>query len=379
MNETNELILQRSFRHGGGFRWIADVPASFAGPSDTMDAPAASRLQLSEDGIPLGPRHSIHAAIESEGHGRYSHWHDALLFSTSDGTDPNLNGRKYAVFVAAPTLRVLGFGSCHLYDALGSLQIRGMARCIWNAPLPSLTPRETLQLIRFYGGQFQIPDPLHILTVATKPVLNPATAALRGADLVFLEFGSSIDVAYGPVFMMRTQLHSALLTPIGALSRTSHRAALRWYNQGLIKQNESVRRECAEQLLELMPETGLGLESNVARDVVRNARGSAQDAGDVMCTIDKIRQMLDAKAVCVLSAQNAYTPDGRPLNWPGNFPKQLDSICGDLDLPLLHPSRLVAERGGAFALQSDLIHFTPRFLSLLGDEMLAMGRRALRV
>jgi len=50
-----------------------------------------------EDGRPLGPSHSVHAAIREKGRGRYSHWDGSIIFSSTDGTDPRSNGREYSV------------------------------------------------------------------------------------------------------------------------------------------------------------------------------------------------------------------------------------------------------------------------------------------
>ena len=54
---------------------------------------------LHEDGVPLGPAHSLHALIRGEGGGRFSHWgpQQVLLFSASDRSDPNRNGRVYTI------------------------------------------------------------------------------------------------------------------------------------------------------------------------------------------------------------------------------------------------------------------------------------------
>jgi hypothetical protein len=98
----------------------------------------------------------------------------------------------------------------------------------------------------------------------------------------------------------------------------------------------------------------------------------------VVETMRRIRDTLQAKATCVLSSQNAFMPDGRPLSWPGNFFKVIEAACGEIGLPLLHTKRLVAEHGAAFAIKKDLVHFTPQMISLLGTEILAMGKRALR-
>jgi hypothetical protein len=62
---------------------------------------ASSNLELRENGLLLGPAHSIHADIRSQGHGRFSHWDNALYFSTSDGTDPRVNGRAYVATTSA--------------------------------------------------------------------------------------------------------------------------------------------------------------------------------------------------------------------------------------------------------------------------------------
>ncbi len=57
-----------------------------------------SDLSLLEDGKSLGPAHSAHADIRTDGRGRWSHWGArTIYFSTSDNTDPRTNGRQYKV------------------------------------------------------------------------------------------------------------------------------------------------------------------------------------------------------------------------------------------------------------------------------------------
>jgi hypothetical protein len=63
--------------------------------ADTPEAPAKSPVRLYEDGKPLGPAHSVHDDISKYGHGRFSHWGKIFIFSTSDNSDPNTNGREY--------------------------------------------------------------------------------------------------------------------------------------------------------------------------------------------------------------------------------------------------------------------------------------------
>jgi hypothetical protein len=57
---------------------------------------ARSPVLIYEEGRQLGPAHSNFADISKLGHGRFSYWTDqGFLFSTSDGSDPNRNGRRY--------------------------------------------------------------------------------------------------------------------------------------------------------------------------------------------------------------------------------------------------------------------------------------------
>lgn len=81
-----------------GLAWITPLKNE-VGSGDTVEAPRHSSLVLFEDARLLGPAHALHAAIRADGGGCYSHWHDCLLFSTSDGSDPNHNGRHYSAVI----------------------------------------------------------------------------------------------------------------------------------------------------------------------------------------------------------------------------------------------------------------------------------------
>ena len=54
-----------------------------------------SPLRLYENGNELHPSHALHFRISRDGGGTFSHWGENLLFSTSDNSSPNENGRIY--------------------------------------------------------------------------------------------------------------------------------------------------------------------------------------------------------------------------------------------------------------------------------------------
>ena len=106
-----QIILTRPFFHENGLMYLAEVridvwrvPNFFKwklltnlslGPSDTLEEPSRATSVVCEDDKQLGPPHSLHVDIVRLGHGRYSQWEGGLLFSSSDGSDPNENGRTY--------------------------------------------------------------------------------------------------------------------------------------------------------------------------------------------------------------------------------------------------------------------------------------------
>lgn len=105
-NELADRVfsLAPPFRREGVAGWIADLPAELHPLTDFNDQPYRSRLRLFEDGSVLGPSHASHEAIRRGGRGAHSFWMEVLYFSTSDGSDPNTNGRSYTAALAAPAM-----------------------------------------------------------------------------------------------------------------------------------------------------------------------------------------------------------------------------------------------------------------------------------
>ena len=76
---------------------------NFIIPGDSQSSPTSSTVRIFENGKELGPAHSTHKLIRSEGRGRFSHWNSSLYFSTSDNSDPRTNGRTYTYIIGDGT------------------------------------------------------------------------------------------------------------------------------------------------------------------------------------------------------------------------------------------------------------------------------------
>jgi hypothetical protein len=94
--EMTTLSPPYSFLNGHAYK--AKVP-SLAGQADSASNLFVSPVRLCEDKMLLGPPHTYHAEIVGSGFGRFSHFGEEIVFSSSDNSDPNANGRKYVAVI----------------------------------------------------------------------------------------------------------------------------------------------------------------------------------------------------------------------------------------------------------------------------------------
>jgi hypothetical protein len=90
-------VLDRGLTTQGGHCWYVELPPDLAQIGDSVETPRRSPLRVLEDGMLLGPPHSLHSDIASLGRGRYSHWQGNIYFSASDNTFPATNRRRYTL------------------------------------------------------------------------------------------------------------------------------------------------------------------------------------------------------------------------------------------------------------------------------------------
>lgn len=88
-------LAPRLIRSDRGQSFYISLPEELAALASDGDQVDRSRAVLSEDGRPLGPPNAAHSEIRSQGGGAYSHWGTGLYLSSSDGSDPRENGRRY--------------------------------------------------------------------------------------------------------------------------------------------------------------------------------------------------------------------------------------------------------------------------------------------
>ncbi len=129
--------------------------------ADAVAHPRRSTWILLEDDLPLGPAHALHADIESKGRGRYSHWNDSIIFSTSDNTDPRTNGRSYTLVRGVDE-----HGRRIHFDSPGSVMVLRRGERLWWPRGEGFEP-----FVPRFGPR--------------RPEVNPALPRLDGATLRF--------------------------------------------------------------------------------------------------------------------------------------------------------------------------------------------------
>jgi hypothetical protein len=83
---------------GHAYQASTEFIASLDELADSAEDGAKSPIVIYENNKPLGPAHTSHQDINKNGRGRFSHWRGlGIIFSASDATDPNTNGRRYSV------------------------------------------------------------------------------------------------------------------------------------------------------------------------------------------------------------------------------------------------------------------------------------------
>lgn len=103
--------LPKPFVAQGNAAWSTRLP-EYSDLADSPQTPRRSPLLLWEDGKPLAYPHAVLMDISQYGHGRYSHHSinvlnktiQRILFSASDNTNPNTNGRRYTFTADDPEL-----------------------------------------------------------------------------------------------------------------------------------------------------------------------------------------------------------------------------------------------------------------------------------
>jgi hypothetical protein len=81
-----------------GYAYRVPLP-KLANIADTATNLARSPAVLCESDYRTGPGHRPYAEIIEKGYGRFMHYEDDLVFSSSDNSNPNSNGRRYTVVI----------------------------------------------------------------------------------------------------------------------------------------------------------------------------------------------------------------------------------------------------------------------------------------
>lgn len=361
LNARAELL--GPFQHVEGLCWSAPTPAAFSlCPSNNDPWQSRSTLDLMEDGQSLSSRQCYIRDIASKGRGAYGHWHGTFYFSTSDGSDPNTNGRSYVATMTAARPKFLGLGSCHMGFVQRALAAKGRVQEIFPCALTHYTG-ETLQMLRHIRGEVFIPEEFKSYIAHSKQLAG--TFALDEVDGVFLEICNTSVLEYQGYYLNRTQVVENIVKWIAPYGQRAAGLASKWFQNGLVRLDEKLRVETSEAMLQFLPKHDA--EAELRRDIVRHAKGREQDEEWMVRDVREILEPLHAPA-CLVAHTLRYMPDGRPMRWPADLYPRLQTVAARLGLRLIDPASYVEAKGAEFSLTPDLEHYTDPFVDFLADE-----------
>lgn len=113
-------------------------PSRWFGFGDDVDRPR-SGIVLYEDGIELAPSRAKHDLVRGSGGGAWSHWKTSIFFSSSDGSDPRTNGRRYEIQGLTLPIR---WGSMILTVIAALMALLAVARLARRAPPARTEPTD---------------------------------------------------------------------------------------------------------------------------------------------------------------------------------------------------------------------------------------------
>jgi len=86
-----------------GYAYKVSIP-QLSGVGDT-ERGLFSPTIVCEGDHRMGPGHTPFVEIIQKGGGRFIHYNDTVVFSSSDNTDPNSNGRRYKIVIPSSDAR----------------------------------------------------------------------------------------------------------------------------------------------------------------------------------------------------------------------------------------------------------------------------------
>jgi cephalosporin hydroxylase len=199
---NGKLLPITDFVPRSGFCFTTRLPQF----GDSADVPSSAQTRLFENGSEIGPAHSLHKDIEEVGRGRYSHWGHDLYFSSSDGSSPKKNQRRYHVLLEQPAeKRTVLAKSTFLPMQSGVMRYpyKGIQCCkspidmaLYQMLIWRERPRTILELGTLSGGSavwfadvlttFGIDGHVHSLDIAPVPAITSPKITFYRGDILDL-------------------------------------------------------------------------------------------------------------------------------------------------------------------------------------------------
>lgn len=271
-------------------------------------------------------------------------------------------------------LNVAAFGGCQVNGPIRVLRSQRRVNPVYrlmgfqDTPFVFTVPA-ALQLIRFCNGEQAVPREIRefCYSDAECEPRGEAQDIMRNADAALLEPNTPIDLSFDGYFLNQNILQQLIVARARQIDPVLGKLAHKWKADGLLKQREELRAECAAKLLKTFP-----CESESDRlihQIFKGCRGVRASEDDLYRQVSEYRELLSMPTGIVLYTFQ-YMPDGRPISWPAEFKDQMTSVAKRSGMRLYDPSPMVAQYGTEVALREDVRHYRDDFYVVVADILM---------
>jgi hypothetical protein len=188
---------------------------------DTRISPR-SRISLTEDGVPLSQKSRLPGQARVLGGGIWSHTSDAIIFSSSDNTDPRTNGRRYVAHSPWLYSRAVGYAAMALF--VGSLVWLRHVRAGTQPSVPAeglvrgFWPQVIVAGVLFGAGLYLNTGTLAPYANTLPPIVDTRTGYLYNIDhsfhrTLYAFVAGEPRETWEKSLLLRRMLHATLARP----------------------------------------------------------------------------------------------------------------------------------------------------------------------
>ncbi len=266
-------------------------------------------------------------------------------------------------------LRAAAIGSCRVVNPISVLAERGDLKICASGLQATHSAAEALQIVRFIGGEIEIPDKLspYIFDAERTPSPLPLERTVAGGvDAVIVEISDDRNFFYRDIALQQNFFSINLVRPGGV-------ALLPWFRD--LCADRPIDEACVQSALDQLKKAGHRHDDAMA-ELLRNIRQERQSEEEITRQLASMMSKWGGRWI-VVGTFDVPGHDGAVMRHRRTLNERLNNAARQCGAAFFDPSKLVAEHGKATALDgggADIHEYAPAFYSTVGETLVDLLR-----